>query len=80
MNLAELKDRVFELIDRETVDPEGVHALLSAVPGGREYFEGIKTALELAKLLPMEGPPPDLDAVILAESPNFGGRPPESLS
>lgn len=66
MNFAELKDQVFELIDRELVDPEGVDEILATLPGGREYFERIKAAMDFADLLPMEEPPAGLDATILA--------------
>jgi hypothetical protein len=68
MNLAELKEQVFELIDREVVDPEGVNEMLAALPGGREYFDQIKTALGLADLLPIEEPSAGLDAKILASA------------
>ena len=68
MTLEELKERVFELIDRELVDPQGVHELLAALPAGREYFERIKAAMDLAELLPMEEPPAGLDAKILASA------------
>jgi len=68
MNLAELKEQVLELIDREMVDPEGVDEILAALPGGREYFGRIKAAMDLAELLPMEEPPAGLDAKILASA------------
>ena len=73
MNFAELKDQVFELIDRETFDPQGVHELLAALPGGRAYFERMKAALALAELFPLEEPPAGLDARILAKSASFWG-------
>ncbi len=66
MTLEELQDQVFELIDRELIDPEGVNAVLAGVSGGREYFERIKAAMALADLLPMEEPPAGLDVKILA--------------
>lgn len=68
MNLAELEEQVFELIEREVVDPEGVDEILAALPAGREYFERIKAAMNLAELLPMEEPPAGLDAKILASA------------
>jgi hypothetical protein len=68
MTLDELKEQVFELIDREAADPEGVNALLEQVPAGREYFERIKAGLSLADLLPIEEPPAGLDLKILASA------------
>jgi len=68
MTFAELKDQVFELIDRELVDPKGVDEILAVLPAGREYFERIKAAMDLAELLPMEEPPAGLDAKILASA------------
>ena len=66
MTLGELKAQVFELIERERVDPDGVDAALATLPGGRVYFEGIKNGLRLAAMLPTEEPPLGLDRRILA--------------
>mgnify|MGYP001822608556 FL=1 len=66
MTLGALKAQVFELIERELVDPDGVDAALAAVPGGRGYFERIKDGLRLAALLPREEPPAALNQKILA--------------
>ena len=66
MTLGELKAQVFELIERERVDPDGVDAALATLPGGREYFEGIKNGLRLAAMLPTEEPPAALNQKILA--------------
>lgn len=66
MTLGELKAQVFELIERELVDPDGVDAALAPLPGGRDYFEGIKNGLRLAAMLPTEEPPLGLDRMILA--------------
>jgi hypothetical protein len=65
MNCEECKEQVFELIEREAVDPEGVRAILADCPDCRAEFEAIKAALALAGKLPVEEPPADIDAAIL---------------
>ena len=66
MNCEECKEQVFELIEREAVDPEGVRAILADCPDCRAEFEAMKAALALAKELPVEEPPADIDAAILS--------------
>ena len=65
MNCEECKEQVFELIEREAVDPEGVRAILADCPDCRAEFEAMKAALALAGELPVEEPPADIDAAIL---------------
>jgi len=66
MNCEECKEQVFELIEREAVDPEGVRAILADCPDCRAEFEAMKAALALAKELPVEEPPAYIDAAILS--------------
>jgi len=66
MSCEECKSQVFELIEREAVDPEGVRAILADCPDCRAEFEAIKAALALAEELPIEEPPADIDAAILS--------------
>ncbi len=65
MNCEECKEQVFELIERDAVDPEGVRAILADCPDCRAEFDAIKAALALAGELPVEEPPADIDAAIL---------------
>jgi len=65
MNCNECKDRVFELIEREASDPEGVREILAACPDCRQLFEEMKAALGSAQQLPLEEPPAAVDAAIL---------------
>ncbi|NNE18335.1 MAG: hypothetical protein HKN10_07655 [Myxococcales bacterium] len=65
MNCEECKEQVFELIEREAVDPEGVRAILADCPDCRAEFEAMKAALALAGELRVEEPPADVDAAIL---------------
>ena len=66
MSCEECKEQVFELIEREAVDPEGVRAILADCPDCRAEFEAMKAALALAGALPVEEPPADIDAAILS--------------
>ncbi len=66
MSCEECKEQVFELIEREAVDPDGVRAILADCPECRAEFEAIKEALALAGELPVEEPPTDIDAAILS--------------
>ena len=66
MNAEEFEAQVFELIEREAFDPNGIHELLAALPECREDFERIKGALALAEQLPLLEPPAHLDGVLLA--------------
>lgn len=68
MSCDECKEQVFELIEREAVDPEGVRAILAECPDCRAEFEAMKAALALADQLPAEEPPTDIDAAILASA------------
>lgn len=65
MNCEECKEQVFELIEREAVDPEGVREILARCPDCRVAFDEMKAALALAERLPVEEPPAALDAAIL---------------
>lgn len=66
MNCEECTEQVFELIEREAVDPEGVRAILADCPDCRAEFDAMKAALALARELPVEEPPADIDAAILS--------------
>ena len=68
MNVAKLKEQVFELLVREAYDPKGVRETLATLPECRAYFDELKTALALADELPWEDPPPNRDAAILASA------------
>lgn len=65
MNCEECKEQVFELIERESVDPEGVHAILERCPECRADFEAMKAALAAAAQLAVEQPPAEIDSAIL---------------
>ncbi len=65
MNCDECKEQVFELIEREAVDPEGVHEILARCPDCRAAFDEMKAALAVAERLPIEEPGADVDAAIL---------------
>jgi hypothetical protein len=58
-------EQVFELIEREAVDPEGVQAVLERCPECRASFEQMKLALQRAGELLLEEPPIHADAAIL---------------
>jgi hypothetical protein len=64
MNCDECKEQVFELIEREVVDPEGVREILVRCPDCRAAFDEMKAALAVAARLPIEEPGADLDAAI----------------
>ncbi len=68
MNCEDCKEQVFELIEREAVDPEGVRAILADCPDCRAEFDAMKAALALAEHLPVEEPPLDVDATILRKA------------
>lgn len=65
MNCDECKERVFELIEQEVTDPRMVREVLDACPECRALFEQTKAGLDVAAELPMEEPPPRVDATIL---------------
>lgn len=65
MNCNDCQDRVFELIEREAVDPEGVREILASCPECRALFDALKEALAAAKRLPLEEPTPGIDAAIM---------------
>lgn len=65
MNCEECKEQVFELIEREAVDPEGVRAILAECPDCRAEFDAMKVALAATDQLPIEEPPGEIDALIL---------------
>ena len=65
MNCDECQEQVFELIEREALDPEGVRDLLERCPECRASFEEIKAALASVSALPVEEPPAEIDAAIV---------------
>jgi len=65
MNCDECKQQVFELIEREAVDPDGVREILERCPECRVTFEEMKAALAVAEQLPIEEPPAAVDQAIL---------------
>jgi len=77
MSCDECQEQIFELIEREAIDPEGVREILARCPDCRSAFEETKAALGLAALLPIEEPPAAIDAAILraAASRRRGGIP-----
>ncbi|NNE18503.1 MAG: hypothetical protein HKN10_08510 [Myxococcales bacterium] len=60
----ERTDQLFELVEREAFDPEGVEAFLAEHPEYRTEFEQMKASLALSAELPMEEPRASLDAAI----------------
>ncbi len=65
MNCEECKEQIFELIERQAVDPEAVRGILARCPDCRSAFEQTKAALALAAQLPIEEPRAAVDAAIL---------------
>jgi hypothetical protein len=65
MNCDECKEQVFELIEREAIDPDGVGEILERCPECRATFEEMKAALAVAEQLPIEEPPAAVDQAIL---------------
>lgn len=65
MNCDECKEQVFELIEREAVDREGVREILARCPECRAAFDEMKAALMVAGQLPIEQPSAGVDAAIL---------------
>lgn len=65
MNCDECKEQVFELIEQEAIDPDGVRALLTRCPDCRSLFDETKAALRTAAMLPLEEPPLSIDATIV---------------
>lgn len=65
MNCDQCKEEIFELIEREATDPEGVREILSNCPDCRAEFQEMKATLALARELPIEQPSAHLDAAIL---------------
>lgn len=81
MSCEECKSHIFELIEREAVDPEGVRAILADCPECRAEFEATKAALALAGELPLEEPPAHIDAAILSLAERrLSSSAPESVS
>lgn len=64
MNCRECKEQVLELIERETLDPDGVHELLERCPECRRVFYDLKAVLA-AMELPLEEPSAFVEAAIL---------------
>lgn len=65
MRCDECKEQVFELIEQEAIDPATVRALLDRCPECQVLFDETKAALRAAAMLPLEEPPPSIDAAIL---------------
>jgi hypothetical protein len=78
----EFTDQLFELVEREVFDPEGVEKFLAEHPEYRTEFQQMKAALSLAAELPMEQPPASLDVAIFeladAGAPSTGTTESES--
>ena len=68
MNCDECKEQVFELIEREAVDPDAVREILARCPDCRATFDEMKAALAVAERLPIEEPPAEVDEAILRAS------------
>lgn len=68
MNAEEFEAQVFELIEREAFDPNGIREVLEALPECRAYFERMKGALAVAEQLPLVEPPAQLDGMLLASA------------
>lgn len=64
LDAEERTDQLFELVEREAFDPEGVEAFLAEHPEYRTEFEQMKASLALSAELSMEEPPSSLDAAI----------------
>jgi len=65
MNCDECKEQVFELIEREALDQDGVREILGRCPECRAAFDEMKAALTVAEQLPIEQPSAGVDAAIL---------------
>lgn len=65
MTCEECEERVFELIEREATDPDGVRQILSRCPDCRTLFDAMKAGLAEAQRLPREEPSAETDAAIL---------------
>jgi hypothetical protein len=65
MSCEECKEQVFELIEREATDPDGVREILARCPDCRALFDEMKAALAVAAELPVEEPPAAIDSMIL---------------
>ncbi len=74
MNCDECQEQVFELIEREAVDPEGVREVLARCPECRATFEEMKAALQSVAALPVEAPPASVDAAVLRAAAERGAR------
>ena len=71
MNCEECKEQVFELIEREAVDPEGVREVLARCPECRALFDQMKAALANVDRLPIEEPPETIDRTAIPSSPGL---------
>jgi hypothetical protein len=74
MNCEECKEQVFDLIEREAVEPDVVRRILERCPDCRAAFEETKAALALAAQLPIEEPTAAVDAVILRAASSRAAR------
>jgi len=65
MNCDECQEQVFELIERESIDPQAVREVLDRCPECRALFEEMKAALASVAALPSAEPPAEIDVAIL---------------
>ncbi len=65
MRCDECEEQVLDLIEREALDPEGVHEILARCPDCREAFDVLKVAIALSAQIPMEQPAASSDAAVL---------------
>jgi len=72
MSCEECEARVFELIEREAVDPDGVRAVLERCPDCKADFDAMKAALATVEGLPIEEPPAEIDRAILRAAAERG--------
>ena len=76
MSCEECRDQVFELLEREAQDPEGVGEILSRCPDCRAEFESLKAALSQVEAMPLALPSSGVDdAVRVAARARVGAAP-----
>jgi hypothetical protein len=66
MNCDECKERVLDLIEQESGDPEAVRTLLERCPDCRARFDAMKATLEQLANFAVEEPSPATDQAVLA--------------
>jgi tetratricopeptide (TPR) repeat protein len=65
MNCEQCEEQVFELIEREAIDPAGVREILDRCPNCHALFDEMKAALAAVDQLPLEEPSARIDAEVL---------------